>query len=83
MAKMDKKMQELKMRLLEVGDLGHVNALLGWDQSTYMPAGGAEARGRQSALVARLTQEKFIDKRIGKLLDELRPYEESLPYEFG
>jgi carboxypeptidase Taq len=81
MAKPEKKLQELKSRLLEVGDLGHVNALLGWDQSTYMPPGGAEARGRQSALLARITQEKFIDRRIGKLLDDLRPYEESLPYE--
>ncbi len=81
MARAEKKLQELKTRLLEVGDLGHINALLGWDQSTYMPPGGAEARGRQSALLARITQEKFIDKRIGKLLDDLRSYEEGLPYE--
>ena len=81
MAKPEKKMQELRTRLLEVGDLNHINALLGWDQSTYMPPGGAEARGRQSALLAQLAQEKFIDKKIGKLLDDLRPYEESLPYE--
>ena len=46
-----------------------------------MPAGGAEARGRQSALLARIAQEKFTDQRIGKLLDDLRPYEESLPYD--
>src|SRR5512143_3040961 len=81
MAKPEKKLQELKTRLLEVGDLNHVNALLGWDQSTYMPAGGAEARGRQSALLAQIAQEKFIDKEIGKLLDDLRPYEEGLPYD--
>ncbi len=81
MAKPEKKLQELKTRLLEVGDLNHINALLGWDQSTYMPAGGAEARGRQSALLAQMAQEKFIDRKIGKLLDDLRPYEESLPYD--
>jgi len=81
MAKPEKKLQELKTRLLEVGDLNHINALLEWDQSTYMPAGGAEARGRQSALLAQMAQEKFIDKKIGKLLDDLRPYEESLPYD--
>src|SRR5258706_7898671 len=81
MAKPEKKLQELKPRLLEVGDLNHINALLGWDQSTYMPAGGAEARGRQSALLAQMAQEKFIDRKIGKLLDDLRPYEESLPYD--
>ena len=46
-----------------------------------MPPGGAAARGRQSALLARLAQEKSIDPAIGKLLDELHPYEESLPYE--
>ncbi|MCI0550887.1 MAG: carboxypeptidase M32 [Anaerolineae bacterium] len=81
MAKPEKKLQDLKTRLLEVGDLNHINALLGWDQTTYMPPGGAEARGRQSALMARMAQEKFIDKKIGKLLDDLRSYEESLPYD--
>ena len=81
MAKTEKKLQELKTRLLEVGDLNHINALLGWDQTTYMPPGGAEARGRQSALMAQMAQEKFIDKKIGKLLDDLRAYEESLPYD--
>ena len=29
MAKPEKKLQELKTRLLEVGDLNHINALLG------------------------------------------------------
>jgi len=75
------KLQELKTRLLEIGDLNHINALLGWDQSTYMPAGGAEARGRQSALMAQMAQEKFVDKEIGNLLDDLQNYEESLPYD--
>src|SRR4030065_891445 len=46
-----------------------------------MPPGGAAARGRQSALIARLMQEKSIEPALGKLLDELRPYEESLPYD--
>ena len=81
MSKPEKKLQDLKARLLEVGDLNHINALLGWDQATYMPLGGAEARGRQSARMARMAQEKFIDKKIGKLLDNLRSYEESLPYD--
>jgi carboxypeptidase Taq len=81
MSSTEQKLQELKTRLLEVGDLNNINALLGWDQSTYMPPGGAEARGRQSALMAQMAQEKFIDKEIGHLLDDLRPYEESLPYD--
>lgn len=68
---MQEKLQELKQRLQEVGDLHSVNALLNWDQSTYMPVGGAPARGRQMALLGRLAQEKFTDPAIGHLLDEL------------
>ena len=78
---MEKKLQELKTRLMEVYDLGHVGALLGWDEATYMPPGGAASRGRQHALLGRLAHEKSIDPEIGKLLDDLRPYEESLPYD--
>ena len=77
----EQKLQELKTRLFEISDLNGINALLGWDQTTYMPPGGAEARGRQSALMAQMAQEKFVDKEIGRLLDDLRSYEESLPYE--
>jgi len=75
---MQKKLDELKSRLHEVEDLNLVTALLNWDQATYMPPGGAPARGRQMALVSRLAHEKFIDPDIGRLLDDLRAYEESL-----
>jgi carboxypeptidase Taq len=78
---MQKQFSELKTRLTEIYDLQHAGALLSWDEATYMPPGGAAARGRQSALLARLGQEKSIDPALGKLLDELRPYEESLPYD--
>ncbi|HTP08932.1 MAG TPA: carboxypeptidase M32 [Anaerolineae bacterium] len=78
---MEQKLQELKARLLEVNDLNLANALLSWDQTTYMPPGGAAARGRQMATLGRLAHEKLTDPAIGKLLDELRLYEESLPYD--
>ncbi len=81
MAEMEKKLADLKTRLTEIDDLNNANALLYWDQATYMPPGGAEARGRQSATLAKISQEKFIDPEIGKLLDDLRPYAESLPYD--
>ena len=44
-----KALDDLKLRLLEVDDLNHAAALLRWDQTTYMPPGGAPARGRQIA----------------------------------
>ncbi len=78
---MEEKLKELKNRLEEVGDLNLASSVLSWDQATYMPAGGAPARGRQLALLGRLAQEKLIDPAVGRLLDDLRPYEESLPYD--
>ena len=47
MARPEKKMEELRTRLIEVNDLNRANDILSWDQQTYMPPGGAEARGRQ------------------------------------
>jgi carboxypeptidase Taq len=81
MAEMNSKLQELKTRLAEISDISGATALLNWDQSTYMPAGGAPARGRQMATLARIAQEKFTDSAVGKLLDDLQPYAESLPYD--
>ena len=76
---MEEKLKELKQRLQEINDLDMIGAVLNWDQSTYMPPGGAPARGRQMALVSRLSQEKFIDPAVGKLLDDLEPYADRLP----
>jgi len=78
---MENKLKELKNRLFEINDLTSAARVLGWDQNTYMPPGGAAARGRQTATLQRLAHEKFTDAAIGRLLDELRPYEESLPYD--
>jgi carboxypeptidase Taq len=75
------KLNELKARLAEINDLEAAAALLNWDQTTYMPPGGAAARGRQLATLGRLAHEKFTDSAIGALLDDLRPYAESLPYD--
>jgi carboxypeptidase Taq len=71
---MEQKIQQLKTLLAEVADLNYISALLGWDQQTYMPSGGAEARGNQMALVGRLAHERFTSAELGKLLDELKPY---------
>jgi carboxypeptidase Taq len=75
------KFDELKAHLTVVDDLNSAAALLHWDQSTYMPPGGATARGRQLATLGKLAHEKFIDPVIGRLLDDLRPYEENQPYD--
>lgn len=75
---MNKKLDELKSRLREVEDLSNASAVLSWDQATYMPPGGAPARGRQMALLSRLAHERFIDPAVGRLLDELQAHADSL-----
>jgi carboxypeptidase Taq len=61
--------EHLKVRLREVDDLQSAASLLRWDLQTYMPAGGAPARGRQTATLSRLAHERFTDAEIGRLLD--------------
>ncbi len=78
---METKLEELKARLVGINDLESAAALLEWDQNTYMPPGGARARARQMATLERLAHEKLTDPALGRLLDDLRPYEESLPYD--
>lgn len=78
---MEAKYKELKARLAEVDDLHAAAAVLEWDQNTYMPPGGAPARARQIATLERLAHEKLTDAELGRLLDDLRPYEEGLPYD--
>jgi carboxypeptidase Taq len=77
----EKKLKELTRRLTEIDNLQSAAALLGWDQATYMPPGGAAARGRQLATLSSLAQEKFIDPAIGKLLDDLQSHEATLDYD--
>jgi carboxypeptidase Taq len=70
---------ELKRRLQEASDIASACAVLGWDQATYMPKGGAAARARQSAILSRLVHERFTAPAVGKLLDGLMRYAEGLP----
>lgn len=78
---MQEKLAELKRRLAEVADLNGAAAVLYWDQAIQMPAQGASARGRQSATLSRLSHQLFTSSEVGRLLDELTPYGETLPYE--
>ena len=52
----------------EAATLGSVQALLNWDQETYMPHAGADHRSHQQALLAGLIHERKTSKRIGELI---------------
>jgi carboxypeptidase Taq len=68
----------LKERLGEVVDLQKVVRLLSWDQQTVMPPAGTAHRADQTATLQRLAHELFTAPEVGRLLDELRPLEDSL-----
>lgn len=74
-----KSLAELRKILFEIYDLKHAGALLGWDQATYMPPGGAPARGRQLALLSRLAHERFTSPEVGRLLEAAEREVASLP----
>jgi carboxypeptidase Taq len=73
------KLDELVVRLRKVSDITSAAAVLNWDQSTYMPPAGAPSRARQMAALEGLAHEAATDTAIGRLLDELQPYADSLP----
>ena len=64
------KVNALKAHLSDVVHLQHAAGVLGWDQQTYMPPGGAPARAEQLAVLSRLAHEAFVADETGKLIDE-------------
>jgi carboxypeptidase Taq len=72
---------ELTTRLAEIADLKRVDKVVSWDQAVWMPPSGSEARATQLAALDAVAHERFVDDRIGELLDELEPYAASLPYD--
>jgi carboxypeptidase Taq len=69
---MSEKLNQLKEILGEVADLNHAASLLGWDQQTYMPPAGGEARGQQLATLSKIAQEMSISDKVGNLIEDLK-----------
>lgn len=78
---MEARLHELRAHLQEIDDINSAAAVLNWDQSTYMPPGGAAARARQLATLSRLAHVRSTDPELGRLLADLMPYSEQLPYD--
>lgn len=65
---MGRALDALKERLAAIGGLDHAGSLMGWDQETYMPEGGAGSRARATATVGRLGHELGTSAEYGRLL---------------
>ena len=63
-------LEPLTIRLLEIQRITSAASLLSWDQETYMPAGGGEARAEQIAVLQGLAHQKLISPDIDKLISE-------------
>ncbi len=67
---------ELARQLKELAVLRSCAALLGWDEQTYLPPGGAEHRANQLSLLAGLCHERSTNPAIQELLDQLQDVNE-------
>ena len=70
---MEKNLQALKAYMAEIHDISRAQSVLGWDQQTNMPPGGAEDRGNQLSTLAKLEHERWTAVELGKLLDAVGP----------
>ncbi len=78
---METALAELKDRLAKLTDLRRAEGLLVWDMQVFMPPGGAPTRATQLATLEEVLHERLVDERLGELLEELAPYEASLPHD--
>ncbi len=66
----------------ELWDLAKLGGLAAWDQQTMMPPhGGRRPRPPARRPSRRLVHERLVSDELGRLLEELRPYEESLDHD--
>lgn len=58
---MAENLKNLKSRLSDVNALHAAISIMDWDQQTYMPRGGAEARAQHVGSLSRMAHEQFVD----------------------
>src|SRR4051812_11733490 len=58
-----------KMRL--IADIRSANAVLQWDQETYLPPKGAQFRGQQISSLSEISHRLFSEESFGNLLEDL------------
>lgn len=59
----------LKDRMFDLNALRTASAFLDWDQQTYMPKGGTEARAEHSGILGRMAHELLVSQETLTLLE--------------
>lgn len=60
---------KLKHRLADVNALHSAVAIMDWDQQTYMPRGGADARAEHVGILSRMAHELFTSDETRQLVE--------------
>ena len=69
---MPSSLEALKTRTADLNAIGAALAMMEWDQQTYMPRGGAEARAEHVGLLSRMYHESFVSDEMKKALQGAR-----------
>jgi carboxypeptidase Taq len=64
--------EKLKLRLADVNALHSAVAIMDWDQQTYMPKGGADARAEHVGILSRMAHELFTAEETQSLLEHAK-----------
>src|SRR5215203_5245319 len=60
-----------KTKMQRIADIKAANAVLQWDQETYLPTGSAHFRGQQISTLSEIAHQFFSEDSLGELLNEL------------
>jgi carboxypeptidase Taq len=63
-------LEPLTTKLLEIQRINSAASVLAWDQETYMPAGGGEARAEQIAVLQGIAHQKLVSSDVQSLLSQ-------------
>jgi len=66
-------LEELRSRLADINALRAASSMMEWDQQTYMPPGGAEARSEHLGRLSKLAHELFTSDETLRLIEESKP----------
>lgn len=63
--------ESYRSKMRTIADVRHANAVLQWDQETYLPPKGATIRGQQLSTLSEISHGLFSAEDLGNLLEEL------------
>lgn len=63
--------EQYRSKMQRIADVRNANAVLQWDQETYLPKKGAAIRGQQLSTLSEIAHQMFSEDELGNLLKEL------------